>query len=58
MRAPNPMTHRCGLSTLDYSTIESGEIRCRLSAGGCGATYHLDRERGWQRDPRPVKARR
>lgn len=55
---PNPMTHRCGLATLDYTTIDSGEMICRRTRGGCGAVYELDRERGWRRTPRPIKARR
>lgn len=57
MTAPSPLTHRCGLHTLDYSTLDEGWLACRLAWGGCGATYHLG-PGGWTRDPRPIGTRR
>ena len=43
----SPYTHKCDVRDVDYSLIESGNLKCKA----CGATWVLNPSRGWQRQP-------
>lgn len=40
--------HRCDESTIDYSSVTVGNLRCRT----CGRRWHLVPGRGWEMEPR------
>lgn len=50
-------THRCDVQNIDYSTVDSGYLRCRIDRDGCGREWTFVPNVGWKPNPRPVGER-